>query len=165
MTQRIVRAYDVPLTPAALVERLRSRDVVEQRGQGGGLTTALLVHEPTPDGVRIVVRTEIPVDWLPAVVRGRLGTDPAVERTEAWAVDGDGAQAPLFFAFAGMPVTGSGSATLRPAPAGGRLEVQVDVSVDVPLVGGLVESAVAPRIGAALDAEAAFYATLGATAG
>jgi len=38
--------------------------------------------------------------------------------------------------------------------------VEVDITVDIPLVGALVEAAVSPRIVAALDAEAAFYSTL-----
>ncbi len=160
MTQHLRRAYDLPLSATALVEQLRDRTVVERRGAVDGLGTRVTAHETTPAGVRIVVATDLPVDWLPAVVRGRLTADPTVERTEAWAVEGDGAASPLTFVFAGMPVRGSGDARLVPLPTGSRLEVEVDITVDVPLVGGLVEAAVAPRIVAALDAEAAFYETL-----
>ena len=160
MTQRIRRGYDLPLDPAALVERLRDRTLVERRSAVDGLGTRVAAHEPTAAGVRIVVATDLPVDWLPAIVRGRLTADPTVERTEEWAVEGDGAATPLTFVFAGMPVRGSGDARLVPLPTGSRLDVEVDITVDVPLVGALVEAAVAPRIVAALDAEAAFYGTL-----
>jgi hypothetical protein len=162
MPQHIRRDDELPLSPAALVERLRDPAVVEGRSAADGLGTRVVEHEATADGVRIVVATALPVDWLPAVVRGRLTQDPTVERTEEWTVGSDGATSPLHFDFPGMPVTGTGAARLTPTPGGAHLTVEVDVTVDVPLVGGLVEGAVAPRVGAALDAESAFYRTLGA---
>lgn len=167
MTQQIRRAYDLTLTPAQLVEALRSREVVERRCDVGGPGTRVLAHDVTPDGVRVVVATEIPGDWLPSVVRGTVTTPPQVERTEEWAVDGSddagSAHTPLSFAFSGMPVRGTGSGTLTATATGSRLEVSVAITVEVPFVGSLVESAVSPRITSALDAEAAFYAGLDAT--
>ncbi len=161
MTQRIRRDDNLPLTPAALVARLRDRAVVEGRCAADGLGTRVVRHEPTADGVLVTVATALPVDWLPAVVRSRLTADPTVERTEEWTTSGDDAVSPLHFDFPGMPVSGTGSARLTPTPGGSHLTVEVDVTVDVPFVGGLVEGAVAPRVGAALDAESAFYRTLG----
>ncbi len=163
MTEHIRRGYDLPLGPAALVARLRSRPVVEQRCAADGLGTHVVAHEPASDGVRVVIATDLPVDWLPAVVRGRLTGTPTVERTEHWVESGESARTPLTFAFAGMPVTGTGTARLDPTATGSRLEVEVAITVDVPLVGGLVESAAAPRVVAALDAEGEFYRTLSAT--
>lgn len=161
MTQRIRHEADLPLPPAALVDRLRDRAVVEARGAADGLGTRVVRHENTDDGVVVTVATALPVDWLPAVVRGRLTADPSVERTEQWTVGADGATSPLHFDFPGMPVTGTGTARLTPTAGGSHLVVEVDVTVDVPFVGGLVEGAVAPRVGAALNAESAFYQTLG----
>jgi hypothetical protein len=162
MTQRIRRDDDLPLSPEGLVDRLRDRAVVEARGAADGLGTRVVRHEPTADGVLVTVATALPVDWLPTVVRGRLTADPTVERTEEWTVGPGGAASPLRFDFSGMPVTGSGLARLTPTPGGSHLTVEVDVTVDVPVVGALVEGAVAPRVVAALDAEAAFYRSLGA---
>jgi hypothetical protein len=162
MTQHIRRDDDLPLSPAALVERLRDRAVVDGRSAADGLGTRVVEHEATADGVRIVVATALPVDWVPAVVRSSLTADPTVECTEEWTVGPDGATSPLRFDFPGMPVTGTGTARVTPTPDGSHFTVEVDVTVDVPFVGGLVEGAVAPRVGAALDAESAFYRTLGA---
>lgn len=162
MTQRIRRDDDLPLRPEVLVDRLRDRAVVEARCAADGLSTHIVRHEPRADGVLVTVATTLPVDWVPTVVRGTLTADPTVERTEEWTVGPDGASSPLHFDFPGMPVTGTGAARLSPTPGGSHLTVGVDVTVDVPFVGGLVEGAVAPRVAAALDAEAAFYRTLGA---
>ncbi len=49
---------------------------------------------------------------------------------------------------------------LSPTDGGSRMDADLTMQVDVPLFGGAVERAVAPRIVTALDAEAAFYDTL-----
>ena len=71
-----------------------------------------------------------------------------------------GLRSPLVFEFAGLPVTCQGNAVLSPTDTGSRLDADLTIQVDVPLLGGTVERAVAPRIVTALDAEAAFYDTL-----
>lgn len=164
MTQRIHRTYDVPVAPSDILAALASPDVVRRRSAADGLGTDLLVHEVTADCIRIVVSTEIPVDWLPAVVQGRLDSTPTVDREERWAAAGDGARSPLTFTFAGMPVRGSGSSVMTASASGTRLDVDVEITVDVPLVGSLVEHAVAPRVTGALDAEGEFYGTVGPAA-
>ena len=57
-------------------------------------------------------------------------------------------------------MTCQGNAVLSPTDTGSRLDADLTIQVDVPLLGGTVERAVAPRIVTALDAEAAFYDTL-----
>lgn len=161
MTQRIHRGYHVTVPPSDLLAALASPEVVRRRCAADGLGTELVLHEVTADGIRIGVSTEIPVDWLPAVVQGRLGSTPTVDREERWAADGDGARSPLTFTFAGMPVRGSGSSVMARSASGTRLDMDLEITVDVPLAGGLVELAIAPRVAGALDAEAGFYATLG----
>ena len=110
--------------------------------------------------MRIVVSTDIPLDWLPSAITSRLGDSPTVERMEEWMRYDTGLRSPLIFEFAGLPVTCRGNAVLTPTGIGSRLDADLTIQVDVPLFGGAVERAVAPRIVTALDAEAAFYDTL-----
>lgn len=160
MAERLQRSYDLPCSPDALLAALAQPDVVRRRSEADGLGTRVLTHEVSDDAVRIVVSTDIPLDWLPSVVTSQIGGSPTVERMEEWMRYDTGLRSPLIFEFAGLPVTCRGNAVLTPTGIGSRLDADLTIQVDVPLFGGAVERAVAPRIVTALDAEAAFYDTL-----
>jgi hypothetical protein len=146
---------------AAVLAALSDEDAVRRRSEADGLGTRVVRHEVTGDAVRILVATDIPLDWLPSAVTSWLPASPTVERMEEWTREGDGARSPLTFEFSGLPVTCEGTARLAPAGTGSRMDADLALRVDVPLFGGAVERAVTPRIIAALDAEAAFYDTVG----
>ena len=133
---------------------------MRRRSEADGLGTRVLKHQVSDDAVRIVVSTDIPLDWLPSAITSRLGDSPTVERMEERMRYDTGLRSPLTFEFAGLPVTCQGNAVLSPTDTGSRLDADLTIQVDVPLFGGAVERAVAPRIVTALDAEAAFYDTL-----
>ena len=160
MPERFGRSYHLRPPVAAVLAALSDEDAVRRRSDADGLGTRVVRHEVTGDAVRILVATDIPLDWLPSAVTSRLGVSPTVERTEEWTRDLAGAGSPLTFEFSGLPVTCEGTARLAPAGSGSRMDVDLTLRVDVPLFGGAVERAVTPRIVAALDAEAAFYDTL-----
>jgi len=161
VAERIQRTYAIPTTPDAFLAALASPDLVRRRSEAVGLGTEVVTHKATPQSVRIVTSGEVPLDWLPAAVTSRLSGTPTVQRHEEWVRDGEGARSPLTFAFSGMPVTCAGDARLSPdssgAETGCRLDIDLTLRVDVPLVGGLVERAVAPQVARAFDNEAAFY--------
>jgi len=158
--ERFGRSYHLRPPVAAVLAALSDEDAVRRRSEADGLGTRVVRHEVTGDAVRILVATDIPLDWLPSAVTSRLPASPSVERMEEWIREGDGARSPLTFEFSGLPVTCEGSARLAPAGSGSRMDADLILRVDVPLFGGAVERAVTPRIVAALDAEAAFYDTL-----
>ena len=160
MAVRIQRSYELPCSPDELLAALAKPEVVQGRSDADGLGTRVLKHEVSDDAVRIVVSTDVPLDWLPSAVTSRLGGTPTVERMEEWMRYLEGLRSPLIFEFAGLPVTCRGNAVLSPTVTGSRLDADLTIQVDVPLFGGAVERAVAPRIVTALDAEAAFYDTL-----
>lgn len=149
----------MPQSVEGYLRLLASPDIVRARGDADGMGTRLVAHEATGTVIRIVSATDIPLDWLPDAIRSRVADLPVVERTETWSRDGDGAHTPLVFAFSGLPVEAHGSARVTPEGTRSRLDVDVTIRVDVPLLGSLVERAVAPRLGAALDAEAEFIAS------
>ena len=160
MTERIRRSYELRAPVEAVLTGLADEAAVRHRSETDGLGTRVLRHEVADDAVRIVVETDIPLDWLPSAISSRIGSSPTVERMEEWTRSGDGARSPLTFEFSGLPVSCTGAASLVPVGTGSRLDADLDVTVDVPLLGGAVERAVAPQVVAALDAEAAFYDTL-----
>jgi Protein of unknown function (DUF2505) len=160
VTERIHRCYDLRSSVDIVLASLADGEAVRRRSEGDGLGARVVRHEVSDAATRIVVATDIPLDWLPSAITSRPGASPTVERMEEWMRQGDGAQSPLTFAFSGLPVTCEGTARLSPSPPGSRMDVAITVKVDVPLLGGAVERAVSPRIVAALDAEAAFYQDL-----
>ena len=161
MPERFGRSYHLRPPVAAVLAALSDEDAVRRRSDADGLGTRVVRHEVTGDAVRILVATDIPLDWLPSAVTSWLPASPTVERMEEWTRDGDGARSPLTFEFSGLPVTCEGTARLAPAGTGSRMDADLALRVDVPLFGGAVERAVTPRIIAALDAEAAFYDAVG----
>lgn len=164
MTERIRRSYELRPSVDAVVAGLADGDTVRRRSAADGMGTRVLRHEVSDGAVRIVVATDVPVDWLPSAITSRLGATPTVERMEEWVRHGDGAESPLTFEFSGLPVTCTGDLELSPTGGGSRMDARLSITVDVPFLGGAVERAVAPRIVAALDAEGAFYDTLAETA-
>jgi hypothetical protein len=160
VTERIQRSYDLGASVDAVLAGLADEAVVRRRSAADGLGTRVLRHEVAEDAIRIVVASDIPLDWLPSAITSRIGVSPTVERMEEWMRSTDAARSPLTFAFSGLPVTCDGTARLTPVGAGSRMDVELTLRVDVPLLGGAVEHAVAPQIVTALDAEAAFYETL-----
>ena len=160
MAERLQRSYDLQCSAHTLLAALAQPDVVRRRSDADGLGTRVVRHEVSDDAVRIVVSTDIPLDWLPSAITSRLGGSATVERMEEWRRYDTGLRSPLVFEFAGLPVTCQGNAVLTPTGIGSRLDADLTIQVDVPLFGGAVERAVAPRIVTALDAEAAFYDTL-----
>jgi hypothetical protein len=160
VTERIRRSYELRAPVDAVLAGLADEAAVRRRSEDDGLGTSVLRHEVADDAVRIVVTTDLPTDWLPPAIASWIGSSPTVERMEEWTRSGDGARSPLTFEFSGLPVSCTGTASLDPTGAGSRLAADLDVTVDIPLLGGTVERAVSPRIVAALDAEAAFYDTL-----
>lgn len=157
MTERIRRSYELRAPVDAVLAGLADETVVRRRSEDDGLGTRVLRHEVADDAVRILVTTDIPLDWLPSGMTSWFGSSPTVERMEEWTRSGAGARSPLTFEFSGLPVSCTGTASLDPVGAGSRLAADLDITVDIPLLGGAVERAVSPRIVAALDAEAAFY--------
>ena len=64
MTERIQRSYELPCSPDELLAGLAQPDVVQRRSDADGLGTRILKHEVSDDAVRIVVSTDVPLDWL-----------------------------------------------------------------------------------------------------
>lgn len=164
MAEFIDQSYLLPSTPAALLEALRDPEVVARRAAGSHVLSHSVGDgdsDPHPT-VEIEARTDIPLSWLPPLIQSRLPEPASVTRTERWQqADESHLTAEQSFRFTGVPARCTGRSEVHAEGSGSRLTVQLSLTVDLPLVSGLVERAVAPQIVRSLDEEAAFYAGLG----
>ncbi len=110
-------------------------------------------------GIDIVTTQRLRADRLPGVVTQFHRGDLSLVRQEAWTPIRDGqAAATIKLSIIGAPATLSGTAVLAPAKSGGgsRLEFKATVQVDVPLVGGKIESFIGSQLVDLLIAEQRF---------
>src|SRR4051794_2533850 len=97
VAERIHRTYELSCSPDELRSALARRDVAQARADADGLGTRIVTHEVSDEAVRIVVSTDIPLDWLPSAITSRLGANPTVERMEEWTRHEGGLRTPLVF--------------------------------------------------------------------
>lgn len=125
----------------------------------GGPGAALLEHRADADGARFRVRHGLNTDDLPPAVRSFVPGNIEIDRVETWTRSADGS----YDAHADVDVTAtpaSATATMRLAdeavPASSRLDIQTDVTVKVPFLGGRIEQSVGGQINQLLALETAF---------
>ncbi len=116
---------------------------------------ALAVEE---DG-RIIVATieALRPDGLPAIIRQLHRGPLQVVRHETWSpITGGTAHGKVSVGVAGMPVSLAGNAKLVPAENGSRLTVTGTVVVNIPLVGGKLETVICDKVTEMVMAEQRF---------
>ncbi len=156
MATTVHERFPLAASVDAVLARLADRAFVDQRTAANPSLRGVLVDH-SDDGQTIVIRTRaaLPMDWLPSVVTARVTTLPTVDREEVWArSSGSGS---MRFDIAGVPAKASGSMHIDAEGTGSVLTYRVDLQVDMPFVGGVVERAVAAQIRRSLQAEAALY--------
>jgi hypothetical protein len=90
---------------------------------------------------------------LPRVVTALVPGEFTMSRTETWRPDANGhARGAIDVTVPGAPVSAIGTVALVPADTGSRLEFTTTVRVDIPLVGGQVESFIVSRLGDEISA-------------
>lgn len=128
----------------------------------GGSAHELLSHEPTETGFRFHIAQGVPADLLPAVARTAVGGDLHIDRSESWReADDEHFTGEIAAEVAGVPCVITGSRWLREVTdADGKhiseLVTEGEVRVNVPLIGGKLESVVADEVSKLLDAEYRF---------
>ena len=117
--------------------------------------------EFTCDDTVVDVRTRsiLPLDWLPGPVQRRLRAAPTLLRHERWTLHTpDAAWADITIdidvARVAASAAGRGSLTARP-PDGGLVDVHLELSVPVPVLGGVIEGLVVGRVEALVRREQA----------
>jgi hypothetical protein len=123
----------------------------------GGKDAALLQHTADADGARFTLRQGLDSRDLPPVVRSLLSGDIVIERTETWTRSAPGAyRGDAQVVIKGTPASAVGTMSLRDGAGGSELVVRTDVTVQVPIIGGKIESSVAEQVKGLLALETEF---------
>jgi hypothetical protein len=124
----------------------------------GADTATLDSMTVNPDGsVEIVTTQALRRDRLPGLVAQFHRGDLEIVRNEKWSpVSGGEAHAEVDGTVPGAPVSVSGKAVLAPAGAGSRLKFNATVQVNIPLVGGKIESFIGAKLAELVIAEQRF---------
>ena len=142
------RVFTTMVDPEYLQERLEKI---------GGKDAALLEHTADANGARFRVRQGLDSRDLPGIVRNLLSGDIVIERTETWTRSGPGSyRGSADVLIKGTPASAAGTMNLQNTGSGSELVVRTDVTVQVPIIGGKIESVVADKVKELLALETEF---------
>lgn len=154
----IVETVQLTVSADEVLRRLAQAGFVRRRtAVNPSLPGRLVRHDVTDELVVAEVQADVPDRWLPDRVLRVMTIRPSVRRVETWHRDEQrGAAA---YEFTGVPARATGTMILDDGPDGAscRLTQTVQLSVSLPVVGRLVEQAVAGHIARGLRAEGVFY--------
>lgn len=131
------------------------------RARASGADDCDVLVDTLEDGsFTVAIRRTLPADAIPQEFRSLVGGKLTVRYTEAWAApehNGDPSDREGTFALEipGTPGHARGAVVLKPIPGGAAFGLAGEVQAPVPLVGAVVERAVASAIEQALPKELA----------
>ncbi|HEY2205354.1 MAG TPA: DUF2505 domain-containing protein [Pseudonocardia sp.] len=148
-----------PIPADELYTTLVSREFLQAKLDAvGGGNAALLDLASDADSAKYTLRQGVSREYLPGAVQKVLRGDLVIERSESLRKVADGRyEGSITARVKDAPGTISGSLLIS-APDGvqGVFEVDGQVKVDIPLVGGKIESAVADQVLRLMGREADF---------
>ena len=157
------RSFDLSADYTATVEQVHTafsdEDYWLSRLEHSGADTATLDSMTThADGsVEVTTTQSLRADRLPAVATQFHPGDLSVVRQEKWApVSGGEAHGEIAGHIPGAPASLLGKAVLRPAGSGSRLEFTATVEVNIPLLGGKIETLIGGALAELFIAEQRF---------
>lgn len=136
---------------------LADPEFVRTRATASGAVRPDAQVEGTPaDGFTISIRQQVPSTTLPVEFRSFVGAEITVRYTEVWeSLQGDDRTGTFALEIVGAPGHASGSLALVPDPDGTRFVAAGAVVVRMPLVGAMIERAVADALIRGMRAELA----------
>ncbi|HXA13098.1 MAG TPA: DUF2505 domain-containing protein [Mycobacterium sp.] len=157
------RSFDLSANYRGTVEQVHSAFSDEEywlsRLADSGADTATLDSMTVGDDGTVTVATTqaLRSDRLPAMVTQFHPHDLEIMRNETWGPVSDGvAPAEVTGAVPGAPVSLGGTAVLEPTDTGSRLKFTVTVEVNIPLVGGKLETFIGGKLADLVAAEQRF---------
>lgn len=150
MTKQLTHeiSYDAPLDAvAAMLDDPAYRDevIVAQGGSQNSVT-----FEQDGDTVVVVLDQVQPADGLPGFAKKFVGDEINIVQREEWT---SADHAALHVTIPGKPGEMTGSVTLAESGGSTTYTVDVAIKVNIPLVGGKIESLIAEMLRKALVAE------------
>lgn len=136
--------------PGAVFALMGDPDFRRAAATAQAAVSADVVHTPRERGFTLVIDRLQSTAGLPPFARAMAGSTTRAVQREDW-VDAHGAS--LDIEMPGKPVTAAGTITLRAEGTGTRAVIELDITIQVPWVGGRLEKLVGAQIAAGMDAE------------
>ncbi|MEE4379227.1 MAG: DUF2505 domain-containing protein [Candidatus Competibacteraceae bacterium] len=143
--------YDHPA--AAVFKYFSDPDLIQAKFESIGTRAVEVLECAEIDGGVTQSKREVPAN-VPGVLKKFLGAWNKVTQTEEWGPEEDGERVcDLNVEIAGVPVTVSGTMTLRSEGQGCVNDIHIKVSCSIPLVGGKLAAFVASDTETAMNDE------------
>jgi hypothetical protein len=157
------RSFDLSAEYSASVEQVHGAFsdedywIARLADSGADVATLDSITARSDGSVEVTTTQALRADRLPAVATQFLHGDLQVVRNEKWGPVGGGeAHGEVTGHIPGAPASLVGKATLRPTATGSRLEFTATVEVNIPLLGGKVESLIGGALADLFIAEQRF---------
>lgn len=144
-----------------VVAMFRNEEFAAKRAHASGAAGSDVLVDTDDDGsFTVVIRRTIPADAIPSELRAFVGSQIHVRYTEVWAApdtlrDDEAREGTFAMEIPGTPGHARGAVVLKPTDTGTAFGIAGEVQASVPLVGPMVERAVASAIHKALPRELA----------
>jgi hypothetical protein len=145
--RRVLYAY--PADPEAVLGLMRDPEFLKYRHEAVGEKNVEVQVEELPDGLHLVIARDKEVQ-LPGFARRLFNPKNRITDHQHWYRDGERWVAEYQVQIAGVPGHVRGTAALVPSPTGCDFVSAFEVTANVPLVGGKLESFLADRVEEAL---------------
>ena len=133
-------------------------DFCKRKYVDAGATDIQIDSDQRADGPTLVSKRKVTVD-LPGFAKKVMQPTNTVQQTDEWAPADDGSRVCRYkVEVQGVPSRIDGTVTLTPDGGGTRQDVQAEVKVSIPLLGGKLEKFAVENGVKALDHEAEFTA-------
>jgi hypothetical protein len=155
MSRSLSLSLDAPVAVDEILAAFADRDYWRARlaaFDSGTATLDSLTVDPDRS-VTAALTVSLFANRLPKVVTALVPGEFTMARAETWRPVGDGAaRATIDVTVPGAPVSAVGKVALVPVDGGSRLDFTTTVRVNIPLVGGQVESFIVGRLGEEISA-------------
>jgi hypothetical protein len=153
---RFQQGYEV--SPGRLYATLADREYLDAKLAAiGGNNAAILDHAADADTAKYTLRQGVSRQYLPGAVQKILRGDLIIERAETWRRGaGDNYEGTISARVKDAPGNISGNLRISGSEASGQFQVDGEVRVDVPLIGGKIEEAIAEQVVRLLRREGQF---------
>lgn len=144
----ISHSHDFPASPDDVLGLLSDESFARARSDAAGASHAEVIVDGTPaTGFSVSTRQAVPASSIPSEFRSFVGSDLDVRYTQVWdPATADARTGTFAVEILGAPGHASGTLRLDPDGDTTRFTADGDVSVRVPLVGPMIEKAVAAAV-------------------
>jgi hypothetical protein len=155
---RFQQGYEV--SPGRLYATLVDREYLDAKLAAiGGNNATVLDHASDADSAKYTLRQGVSRQHLPGPVQKVLRGDLIIERTETWRRGaGDTYDGSIAARVKDAPGNIGGALRVSGSESSGHFQVNGEVRVDIPLIGGKIEEAIAEQVVRLLRREGQFAA-------